>query len=81
MNQNHSTMEPNMKTNPYTDGCVLQSIIYTPERRILIFANRMPRPGLERPGTKRRRPPFRLPVMVEPEILCRFEPEIQIRSL
>lgn len=81
MNHYQSTEEPVMKINPHADGCVLQSIIYTPQRRILIFASKLSQPALERPAVKRRRAPFRLPLMVDPEVLCRFEPEIQIRSL
>jgi hypothetical protein len=81
MNHYQSTEEPVMKINPHAEDCVLQCIIHTPERRILIFAGKPPQPGIEQPAGKRRRAPFRLPLTVASEALSSFEPAIQIHPL
>ena len=58
----------------------VQSITYTPERRVMTFSRIAPRPDFTRPPIKRRKAPFRLQLMMAPESAYSFEPTIQVRS-
>jgi hypothetical protein len=69
-----------MKTLQLQPTYTVQSITYTPERRVMTFSRIAPRPDFTRPPGKRRKAPFRLQLIMGPEAECSFEPTIQIRS-
>jgi len=69
-----------MKTDPYAPGCILRSVTYTPERRVMIFASNAPHPEPGQRPLISRKSPLRLKLLAAPEALFRFEPVIQVRS-
>jgi len=70
-----------MKTLIKLPFCALQSITYTPERRVMIFTSTVAWAGLTQRSLIRRRLPLRLKLLIEPEAAFSFEPVIQVRSL
>lgn len=58
----------------------VQSITYTPERRVMTFSRIAPRPDFTRPPGKRRKALYRLQLIMGPEAECSFEPTIQVRT-
>jgi len=69
-----------MKTLVKLPFCALQSITYTPERRVMIFTSTMACAGLTQRPLIRCRVPLRLKPLIEPEAAFSFEPVIQVRS-
>lgn len=69
-----------MKTTPLPPICAVQSITYTPERRVITLARIAPPPDFARPPIKRRQSPFRLHLLMAPEAASSFEPAIHVRS-
>jgi hypothetical protein len=69
-----------MKTAYLTPICAVQSITYTPERRVIKLASTVPGLITTRPAGKRRPAPFLLKIRMRPEAASGFEPTIQIRS-
>jgi len=69
-----------MKTLQLQPTYTVQSITYTPERRVMTFSRIAPRPDFTRPPIKRRKAPFRLQLMMAPEAASSFEPVIQVRT-
>ena len=77
----HQPGEENlMKIKNLPSPCVVQSVTYTPERRVLTFASIAPNPGPARWPVRRRKAPFRLHLTMAPEAASGFEPTIQVRS-
>jgi hypothetical protein len=72
-------MKPDYRTLP-TPICAVQSITYTPERRIITLANKVPGLLATRMAIKRRKTPFRLKIELAPEAASSFKPTIQVRS-
>ena len=69
-----------MKFAPRTPICTVQSITYTPERRVITLSRIAPHPDYAHQPVKRRNAPFRLHLMMAPEAASSFEPVIQVRS-
>ena len=69
-----------MKFTPLTPICAVQSITYTPERRVITLSCIAPHPDYARLPFRRRKVPFRLQLMMAPESASSFEPTIQVRS-
>ncbi len=69
-----------MKFTPLTPICAVQSITYTPERRVITLSRIAPHPDYARLPVRRRKAPFRLHLNMAPEAASSFEPVIQVRS-
>ncbi len=69
-----------MKFTPLTPTCAVQSITYTPERRVITLSRIAPPCDYVQPPVKRRKAPFRLHLKMAPEAASSFEPLIQVRS-
>ncbi len=69
-----------MKFAPLTPICAVQSITYTPERRVITLSRIAPHPDYTHKPAKRRKAPFRLHLLMAPEATSSFEPVIQVRS-
>jgi len=77
----HQLYEENlMKTKQLPSPCVVQSVTYTPERRIITFSRIAPHPDYARQPVRRRKGPIRLHLTMAPEAVSSFEPVIQVRS-
>jgi hypothetical protein len=72
-------MKPTHLTLP-TPTCTVQSITYTPERRVIKLANTVPGLIATRIAIKRRKTPFRLKIEMAPEAASGFKPTIRVRS-
>jgi hypothetical protein len=72
-------MKPTHLTLP-TPTCTVQSITYTPERRVIKLASTVPGLVATRIANKRRQTPFRLKIELTPETASSFKPTIQVRS-
>jgi len=69
-----------MKFTPLTPTCAVQSITYTPERRVITLSRIAPPCDYVQPPVKRRKSPFRLHLLMAPEAATSFEPVVQVRS-
>ena len=69
-----------MKIAPLTPICAVQSITYTPERRIITLSRIAPPCDYVQQPAKRRPAPFRLHLITSPEAASSFEPVVQVRS-
>ncbi len=69
-----------MKPTLPTPICAVQSITYTPERRVITFSRIAPHPDYADRPVKRRKAPFRLKLQLAPETPVSFAPAIQVRS-
>lgn len=80
MNPQQPCVEKLMKTKHLPSPCVVQSVTYTPERRVMTFTSIAPNPGVARWPVRRRKAPLRLHLTMAPEAASSFEPTIQVRS-
>jgi hypothetical protein len=69
-----------MKFTPLTPTCAVQSITYTPERRVITLSRIAPPCDYVQQPVKHRKPPFRLHLKMAPEAASSFEPVVQVRS-
>ena len=69
-----------MKTPIQPPDCALRAVIYTAERRLMIFTSKTAHPVSARKPLIRRRSPFRVKLMMTPEAQFSFEPAVQLRS-
>lgn len=69
-----------MKFTPLTPTCAVQSITYTPERRVITLSRIAPPCDYVQPPVQRRRSSFRLHLMMASEAASSFEPVVQVRS-
>ena len=70
-----------MKTTHLTPICTVQSVTYTPERRVITLTSITLNPTATRLALKRRKASFRLKILMGAEAECSFAPAIQVRSL
>ena len=69
-----------MKFTPLTPTCAVQSITYTPERRIITLSRIAAPCDYVHQPVKRRKASFRLHLMISPEAATSFKPVVQVRS-
>ena len=69
-----------MKTSSQPPTCALQSIIYTPERRVMIFTSKVTQPGAAHRTATRGQPTIHLKLLMAPEAQFNFELVVQVRS-
>ncbi len=69
-----------MKKNHSLPPCTVQSVSYTPERRTMTFTSNAASATATPPTVKRRRPSFRLRIMMSPQAASSFEPVIKFRT-
>jgi hypothetical protein len=58
----------------------VQTVTYSPVRRVITITRLAPRPNVTRLPVKRRKAPFRLKIIMAPVSAYSFEPTIQVRS-
>lgn len=69
-----------MKKNHNLSPCAVQSVSYTPERRVMTFTSTAASPTATQSAVKRRKLSFRLKIMMAPEATFSFEPVIKVRT-
>lgn len=80
MNSHPTHAENSMKTVPPPPICTVQSVTYTPERRVITLMIIVPSSTAAPVAARRRKAPFRLKIQMPPEAGSSFEPVIEVRS-
>jgi len=80
MNTHQTHGENLMKKNHNLSPCTVQSVSYTPERRVMTFTSTAASPIDARPASRRRKPSLRLKIRMATESTTSFEPVIKVRK-